>query len=113
MEKDRIVSLVLRGSLGFVFIYVGLAAFLNPTNWIGFLPGFLNSGRILLVHDVFSLGLGVWLISGRKTYYASIVSAIFLLGVIVFNWGSFDVLFRDIGLFGMAIALGILSRREA
>jgi hypothetical protein len=110
MEEKKLASLVLRIGLAFVFIYVGIASFLNPGNWIGFLPSFLSGGGFLLVHNIVALLIGGWLLSGRGVHWASWSSGIFIFGVIVFNWGAFDIVFRDVAILGMAIALGILSK---
>lgn len=112
--KDN-VSLILRIGLAFSFIYVAISAFLNPTNWIGFIPVFLDSifsrELFLTTHIIFNLILGIWLLTNKKTYYAAIVSAVALFFITVFNLGALDIVFRDVSLFFMALALVFLSKK--
>lgn len=112
--KDK-VSLLLRIGLAFSFIYVAISAFLNPTNWIGFIPIFLtsiiSSELFLNVHIIFNLILGVWLLTNKKTYYAGIISAVALFLITIFNLGALDIVFRDVSLFFMALALVFLSKK--
>mgnify|MGYP001609632502 CR=1 FL=1 len=114
MEYDG--SFFLRFGLAFVFIYVAISAFLDPQSWIGYIPNFIGSsvtkGYFLFVHDVVEFGLGIWLISGKKTFWAAIVSALLLAGIILTNIGSMIIVFRDVGLFFAAVALAVLSKKE-
>lgn len=111
---EKKVSLFLRLGIAFTFIYVGFAAFANPNAWIGFIPEFVDNiiarSSFLKIHAVFDLLLGVWLLSNWKIFYASVVSALFLFGIVVFNLGALDIIFRDIGLFFAAVALVYLSK---
>ena len=107
MEKS--VGLLLRVGLAFVFGYASISAFLDPNAWIGFFPQFLKNifpNQILLYsHSLAEIILAIWLLSGKWTKYAAAVSALALLSIIIFNLGSLDIIFRDIGLFFMALAL--------
>lgn len=109
-------SLFLRIGLAFIFIFAAFSAFLNPQAWIGFVPTFIGNfitrGFFLLFHDLINFGLGLWLLSGKKTYYAAILSCIMLAGIILANLGSFLVTFRDVGLFFAAVALAVLSKKK-
>ena len=109
METKKLASLFLRVGLAFSFFYVAIASFVNPTAWIGFLPRVLQSDGMLVAHAVFEIVLGLWLLSGWKMFYASIVSAVVILGIIVFNFGAFDIVFRDVTILFAAIALAVLS----
>ncbi len=105
----------LRIGLAFVFIFAAISAFANPQAWIGYVPTFLGSsvtrGYFLVLHDVINMALGVWLLSGKKTYYAAIVSCLALAGIIITNLGSFLITFRDVGLFFAAVALAVMSKK--
>lgn len=108
-------SLFLRIGLAFVFIYAAVSAFFDPESWIGYIPDFIGSsvtkGYFLFAHDVFGSVLGLWLLSGKKTFYAALVSCAMLAGIILTNLGVFLIVFRDIGLFFAAVALAVLSRK--
>jgi len=112
--NEKIVSLLLRLGLAFSFIYVAISSFLNPNNWIGFFPSFLvsiiDTNILLTIFSIYEIILGVWLLTNRKIYYASILSAITLFGIIIFNLGALDIIFRDIPILIMAIILILMNR---
>ena len=110
MEKEKLASLLLSLGLAFSFFYAAISAFINPNAWIGFFPEFLRSEIILNVFGVGEIVLGLWLLSGWKTFYSSVLSAIVIAGITVFNFGSFDIVFRDVSILLMAIALAVLSK---
>jgi len=110
--ERRAVSLILRVGLAFVFIYVGIASFINPQNWIGFLPDIGTRETLLVVFSIYELILGIWLLSNRKIFYASILSVVTLSAIIIFNLGAFDIVFRDIAILAMAIALAFISKEK-
>lgn len=117
MEKEKLVSLILRIAIAFSFIYVAIAAFINPTNWIGYIPDFVTLGLMtkevfLMIHAVFDLLIGAWLLSGKGTFYAAILSGIALAGIVLFNLGEMLVLYRDISILLAAIALAVLSHEK-
>ncbi len=109
-------SLFLRIGLAFVFIFAALSAFFNSQAWIGYVPTFIGNtitrGYFLFVHDIVNLVLGIWLLSGKKTYWAAIVSAIVLAGITLTNLNVFLITFRDVGLFFAAVALAVMSRKQ-
>lgn len=112
-KKVKWVSFILRVGISFTLVYAGISAFLNPSSWVGFIPGFVeiivSRESLLIFHSIFNLILGLWILSNWKVFYASILAGIFLFGIIVFNLGAFDIVFRDISILLAVIALGILS----
>ncbi|KKS44207.1 hypothetical protein A2567_01415 [Candidatus Azambacteria bacterium RIFOXYD1_FULL_42_11] len=115
MPQQKTALIFLRFGIAFVFFYAAIFSFLNPNDWIGFFPVFLRNilptGLILAGFSFYELTLGFWLISGKLQFYSAILSALTILGIIVFNLGAFDIVFRDIGLFFAALALAFLSRK--
>ncbi len=113
IDKEKLASFFLRIGIAFSFIYVGVMAFSNPSSWIGFVPSFIENfvskESFLYTHGLFDFLLGLWIISGKKTFHASILASLAMLGIIIFNLNSFDIVFRDISILFAAIALGILS----
>ena len=113
-KREKFVSFLLRAGIGFSFLYVGVMAFINPDAWIGFIPSFveiiISRELFLIFHGILDLILGLWLLSGWKVFYASIVSGVLLFFIVIFNLVSLDVIFRDITILLAAIALGILSK---
>lgn len=115
MENQKLPSLFLRIGLAAVFIYAALAVFLDPFSWIGFFPKWLRAlapdQLLLLGHSVSELILGLWLLSGWKTFYAALISALVLVAIVVSSPGMLDITFRDVGLALAALALAALSFR--
>lgn len=115
-NKEDWARFLLRISLAFVFIYVAIAAFITPFNWIGFIPSFITNkitrAFALQFHSLFNIILGMWLLSGWKTFYAAIVSCVALFGIIVFNLGAFDIIFRDVAILFAAVALAVLNWKK-
>ena len=116
MEKNKLASLLLRLGIAFSFIYAAVSAFFNPTNWIGYIPDFLTLGLdklvFLKIHSAVDLLLGLWLLSGRKEFYASIVSAVVLFGIVVLNTGQMEIVFRDISILFASLALTVMSYKN-
>ena len=115
MKKLEKVSLILRLALAFSFIYVAIASFITPQNWVGFLPDFLlgnfiTYGFYLLGFSLYEFLLGLWLLSNKQTYYASILSSITLALITITNLSQIDIIFRDVSLFLASIALVVLTK---
>ncbi len=114
MEKRKLVNLLLRISIASVFLYAAASATLNPNNWIGYLPQFLRNifpaKYLLWLFSFYELLLSLWILSGKKTFYAGILSAITLMGIITTNLGALDITFRDLAIFFAALALTLESK---
>lgn len=112
LANYNLAALFLRVGLAFVFLYAAIGAFIEPDDWVGFLPGFLTdriSGDTLL--PLFSIGeliLAAWLLSGVYVRYAALASAAMLIGITLAGLSSFIVTFRDVGLLLAALALATL-----
>lgn len=107
-------KLLLRIGLSFVFLYAAVGSLVSPNDWIWFIPSWMQAivpGEILLVlHAVAELVLGVWLLSGWKGFYASLIAAADLFVITVINYEVMGIVFRDVGLFFAAAALALLYK---
>ncbi len=107
---------ILRWGLAFVFFYAAVASLLNPQDWVGYLPPLLRnifpSGILLTGFSIYEIILAVLLFSGKKLYWASILSVITLVGITILNLNQLDVTFRDVGLAMAALALVELVRAQ-
>ena len=116
MNRKDLVVFLLRIGLAFVFIYAGMSILTNPESWIGFVPrfteAFASRYAILYGHAFFDIFLGIWLLYWKKMFYASALCSLNLLGIILFNLGSLDIIFRDLGLLFSSLALAVLSYKE-
>ena len=115
-NKYLLISFLLRSGLAIVFLYAGVSAFLNPTAWIGFVPmwirNIISENIFLPIHATLDVVIGIWLISGKKIFYASIVASLAILSILIFNIGALEILFRDVAILFMALALVALSYRK-
>ena len=115
LNKDReiLVSFCLRSGLATVFFYAAISAFLDPTSWQGFIPQFVQNiidpKAFLHLHSAGEIILGLWLLSNKKTFYASVLAALSMLAIVVFNIGALDIIFRDVAILLSAVALAVLS----
>ena len=111
-----LASFFLRIGLAISFIYAGIAEFLNPEAWIGFIPSFARSiipaAALLHIHSAFNVLLGLWLISNKKVFYAAILACLAMVAIIFFNYSALDIVFRDVAIFFAAVALASLTYRE-
>ena len=108
----------MRIGLAFSFLYAAYGAFVNPVVWIGFIPFWaielsspvLTEAQLLTVFSLSEVVLAIWLLSGWKLFTSSLAAVFMLLGLVIFNLGAFDILFRDLSLVAAALALAALSR---
>ena len=105
--------LFLRVGLALVFLYPAIAAFLEPQNWIGFLPAFIATNEALFAFGVFEIILALWLLSGFRVGIAALISGALVLGIVLTNFGALDIIFRDIPIIFASAALYVLSKKPS
>ena len=115
-SHDKIAHLVLRIGTAFALIYSAISGFITPDNWIGYFPSFtqeiLSVNTILIFWGIIEIILAVWILSGWKIKTPSIIGAVAMLGLIVFNFNQMDILFRDVTIMSVFIALAIWKKKE-
>lgn len=115
MNNQKWAIFLLRLGLAIAFVYPSIAGYLDPIAWSGFIPYWIKTivpGRtFLLFFAVFEMLLAFWLLSGKKTYWASLVSAALMFLITVFNLSAFEIVFRDISLGLAALALALLTKQ--
>lgn len=111
MNKKVFANFLLRLAIASVFAYAAIASFIAPLNWIGYFPVFLRDivpQQILLNgFSLYELVLSLWLLSGKKTFYAAVIATITLVGIIIANIGLTDILFRDFAIILAAASLAV------
>ncbi len=116
MKKERVVSFLLRLGLASVFGYAAIAAFIDPISWVGYFPkfarGLIPENTLLILFSSGELILAAWLLWGKYLFFAGVVSAIMMLGIIIANLSLLDVVFRDIAIFFSSIALSYLDTED-
>ncbi len=102
--------LALRVGLAFAFLYPPYAALSDPLSWQAYFPPFVHAlpiSPLILLHafGVLEVAIALWLLSGWRIRFPAALAALMLLGIVAFNWSQIDVLFRDLSLAALAIAL--------
>src|ERR1035437_5072592 len=109
MDTSRIEILIARIGLAFPFIYAAIASLIHPTFWIGFFPNFLTnliSPNILITAwAILQIVIGLWLVLGKNILIPSILAAIMILGILVFNLKLLDIIFRDVSILASSVVL--------
>ncbi|HVZ12232.1 MAG TPA: hypothetical protein VG965_04340 [Patescibacteria group bacterium] len=109
IQNQKAVNLLLRISIASVFLYAAVAATLQPQNWIWYIPQILRNmfpGPLLLLSfSAYQAILSIWILSGKKTFYAASLACLTFIGIIVANINSIDILFRDLTIFFASLAL--------
>lgn len=100
--------LVLRVSLGLVFLWIGVDILRHPEIWLGYLPASLPFGIPrelgLKLNGIFDVVLGVALIGRVFPKITAMLAALHLVGVLFVN-GIDQIVIRDVGLLGAGLAL--------
>ena len=101
----------LRVGLALVFLYYAISSFLNPSSWAGFIPLFLrnlvDANLLLTLFSMYEIILGVWIFLNKGIFYASLLSSLTMLAIIISNFGALDIVFRDIAILFSANALRV------
>lgn len=119
LPRVSVPELLLRASLAFSFIYPPVAAWIKPYDWVGYIPTMLQDivapHTMLFLHGigVLEILLALWIMFGKRIFAPSIVAGAFLVAIVIMNPTQFDILFRDVSLVGIALALMYLHRPKA
>lgn len=112
-NQSKQAKLLLRLGLAAVYLYAGISGLIDPQAWIGFMPQFvgkiLPATTALLLFSIFQIALSIWLLSGWKTRYAAILTALTTAALMVVNLGALIVTFRDIAIIFAALALAVMA----
>jgi uncharacterized membrane protein YphA (DoxX/SURF4 family) len=112
MKTEKLADFVLRAGLAFAFLYPPYAAWKDPPAWLAYFPPFMH-GWVppeILLHSFGALEvlLAIWILSGWRIFWPCIIAAAMLLGIVLFNTPEFSVLFRDLSIAAMALALAFM-----
>ncbi|HUS26071.1 MAG TPA: DoxX family membrane protein [Nevskiaceae bacterium] len=113
--KQNVTALLLRLGLATIFLYAAISSFVNPQDWVGYLPHFLATqsyaNDLLKLFSLYELALAAWLLSGVYVRYAALLCAATLAGIVVSNFHLFAITFRDIALIFAALALATIKEK--
>jgi len=115
MTRKETEFFLLRIGVAFSFIYPAAAAYFDPLSWIGFFPSSLldlaQKYDILMLHffGATEIAIALWILIGKRIFIPSALASLYLLAIILFNLPLMDIIFRDISILLMTIALAIWS----
>ncbi|MFQ5541017.1 MAG: hypothetical protein ACE5F4_02125 [Candidatus Paceibacteria bacterium] len=102
-------SFVLRAGLAFALLYPAVNSVSDPVSWLGYFPAFMLGivPDLVLLHafGIIEALLALWLLSGWRVRWPAAATLVLLLTIVVFNISQFQILFRDIAIAAMALAL--------
>ena len=109
MTRERTVDLILRIGLAFAFLYPPLDAIADPYTWIGYFPPFMHGyvPDMVLLHSfgAVEIVIALWLLSGWKVFWPALLAFLMLLAIVTFDNSDFQILFRDLTIASIALAL--------
>lgn len=110
--NSKVAHAALRVGLAFAFLYPPIAALSDPDSWFGYFPRFIR--ELPIAPDVLLGGFGlievviaIWILSGYKIRIPAVLAAGMLVVIVGFNPGTFDVVFRDLSIAAIALALAL------
>lgn len=113
---NQYARILLRVALAFTFLYAAFGAFIEPLNWIGYFPAWMQhivpQEILVLLFSLYEIILAAWLVWGKGLLYASLAASASLFAITVVNVAVFDVVFRDVGLGLAALALAVASMHK-
>jgi uncharacterized membrane protein YphA (DoxX/SURF4 family) len=112
-----IAQIVLRVGSAFAFLYPPLAALSDPTGWFSYFPSFIRAlpvPSLVLLHGfgLIEVVLAVWVLSGWRIRIPAAIMTVMLLAIVVSNLSDFTLLFRDVAIAAMTLALALSPANE-
>ncbi|OGG64439.1 hypothetical protein A3J11_00655 [Candidatus Kaiserbacteria bacterium RIFCSPLOWO2_02_FULL_55_12] len=115
-SSERLVHLLLRIGAAFAFMYPPLRALVDPITWLGYIPSIVRTlpaqlgfplDPLVLLHafGVIEVALALWMLFGRNARIPAALMTFILLAIVAFNFADMDILFRDLSIAAMTLAL--------
>lgn len=117
ISRENLVEVLLRAAVAIAFVYPAVDAYFNPGSWVGFFPMWMRSAvpdEILLLH-LFGASeaiIALWILFAKRIFIPSVLASVYLVGIVAFNWRFIDLLFRDVSILGISLALAVKHWRE-
>lgn len=116
MRIHQLSTHILQFGIAFVFIYAAIQIFLNPQGFVHYTPeiifDFVSVNTFMYTFATLEILLSIWIISGKKMMYPSLITAGIMALVVLFNLDMFIVLFRNVAIMCGALALAGISHEE-
>ena len=113
MPNKTVISYLLRAAVAFPFVYVPIAAYFNPDNWIWFVPDFMPKALFLNLFGIAEIGIALGLFFMENPFLPALAAIAALAPILLFDWYAFDIVFRDVSILLAAAALILLHRDSA
>jgi hypothetical protein len=109
---EKLAHHILRIGVAIAFLYPPYAALGDPISWFSYFPGFIKNLPIpeaVLLHGfgLLEVGIAVWILLNVRIFIPSAIATALLVAIVVFNLSNFEVLFRDIAIAAMPLALAV------
>jgi hypothetical protein len=117
IDKEKFAEIILRAAIAIAFVYPAVDAFFNPGSWIGFFPAWMRGlapDEIILLHlfGASEMIIAGWLLFAKRIFIPSVLASLYLVGIVAFNWRFIDLLFRDVSILGISLALALTHYRK-
>ncbi len=117
MDTQRLADLLLRGGVAFAFLYPPINAIWNPYSWLGYFPswafGYVPDEVLLHGFGLIEVVIALWILSGWRIFWPSLAAAAMLLAIVVVDFYTFEVLFRDVSIAAAALALALMHWKRS
>lgn len=113
----KLAEKILRIGLGLTILWFGVSQLLNPSFWIGYLPGwaftqsFISTTTFVYLNGIFETITALFLIFNQMSRIVSILLAIHMM-IIIFHLGYNDIAIRDFGIFVGFLSLIFMSENK-
>lgn len=116
IDKEVFAEILLRAAVAIAFMYPAVDAFFNPGSWIGFFPpwmlGIVSDEILLHLFGASEIIIAMWLLFAKHIFIPSILSFVYLVAIVAFNWRFIDLLFRDVSILGISLALAVTHYKK-
>ena len=107
--KNPATSLILRLGLAYLFLYAGIDGLREPAVWVDYvpnvLPNLVSQMSLLDFASFLQIAVALFLLWKPMASYAALIGVGLLLGITFGNLAAFLVVFRDLALAFMALAV--------
>lgn len=119
MRHFTYINIALRGGVAFAFLYPAIDGFFHPDSWLWFFPKWvldytnaigLADTTVLILWGVVEIIIAAGVLFSRDPRIPALGAAIILFLIVTLDFSAFEVVFRDIPILLMAVALIILHR---
>lgn len=116
-DRNRLAEILLRAALAIAFVYPAVDASFNPSSWIGFFPTWMrelspSEGLLLHTFGATEIAIALWILFARRIFIPSVLASVYLVAIVLFNWRFIDLLFRDVSILGISVALALRHYRR-